>query len=222
MWTVQEVIDTATTSSTPKSILTFAHSGSSGSAAVNIPLLNLGGTDAGISRLGAASLAVGNGIAGDFTGSLKLTTLTLAGLIGTYNGVATVKQGVAPILAAPARLTSQTAAQSAVSLVASALAGMYQIAYVASITTASDISSVLGGALGFAVTFTDPQDSVAKTSNPTTPTVSAANTTGTTVSGVVNAYCKAGTALTYNFGYTDSHTSTAMAYNIAVYAEYLG
>ena len=72
-WTIQDVIDTATTSSTPKSILTFAHSGSSGSAAVNIPLLNLGGTDAGISRLGAASLAVGNGTAGDFTGSLKLT-----------------------------------------------------------------------------------------------------------------------------------------------------
>src|SRR5208282_1889007 len=129
-WTVQDVIDTSTASSTPKSTLTFAHSGSSGSAAVNIPLLDIGGTDAGISRLGAASLAIGNGIAGDFTGSLKLTTLTLQGLIGTYNGVATVNQGVAPILAAPARLTSKTAAQSAVSLVASALAGMYRVSYV--------------------------------------------------------------------------------------------
>jgi hypothetical protein len=149
-------------------------------------------------------------------------TVALAGTIGTYNGVTTVNQGVAPILAAPARRTSQTAAQSAVNIVASALAGMYRISYCASITTASDISSVLGGANGFAVTFTDPQDSVAKTSNPTTPMISAANTTGTTVSGALYAYAKAGTAITYNFGYTDSHTTTAMAYNIAVYAEYLG
>jgi hypothetical protein len=154
--------------------------------------------------------------------AVQIPSLALAGTIGTYNGVTTVNQGVAPILAAPARLTSQTAAQSAVNIVASALAGMYRISYCASITTASDISSVLGGANGFAVTFTDPQDSVAKTSNPTTPMISAANTTGTTVSGALYAYAKAGTAITYNFGYTDSHTTTAMAYNIAVYAEYLG
>jgi hypothetical protein len=189
-----------------------------GTGSLNAGVVN----DTGISRLGAASLAIGNGTAADYSGSLKLTTLTLAGKIGTYNGVATVNEGVAPILAAPARLTSQTAAQSAVNIVASALAGMYRISYCASITTASDISSVLGGANGFAVTFTDPQDSVAKTSNPTTPMISAANTTGTTVSGALYAYAKAGTAITYNFGYTDSHTTTAMAYNIAVYAEYLG
>jgi len=180
-----------------------------------------GTVDTGISRLGAASLAIGSGAANDYSGSLKLTTLTLAGKIGTYNGVATVNQGVAPILAA-ARLTSQTAAQSAISLVASALAGMYRISYVASITTASDISSVLGGTTGFAVTFTDPQDSVAKTSNPTTPTISAANTTGTTISGDLYVYAKATTAITFNFGYTDSHTSQAMVYNIQVAAEYIG
>ena len=34
--------------------------------------------DSGISRLGAASLAIGNGTAGDFTGALELTTLTFA------------------------------------------------------------------------------------------------------------------------------------------------
>ncbi len=36
--------------------------------------------DAGISRLGAASLAIGHGTAGDFTGSLKLTGINLQGL----------------------------------------------------------------------------------------------------------------------------------------------
>ena len=37
-----------------------------------------GSSDTGISRLGAASLAIGNGTAGDFTGTLKLTTLQMA------------------------------------------------------------------------------------------------------------------------------------------------
>jgi hypothetical protein len=35
----------------------------------------LGSADSGISRLGAASLAIGNGTAGDFTGTLKLGTI---------------------------------------------------------------------------------------------------------------------------------------------------
>ena len=46
---------------------------------MGVPLLNIGGTDAGISRLGAASLAIGNGTNGDFTGSLKLTGLNNQG-----------------------------------------------------------------------------------------------------------------------------------------------
>lgn len=54
-------------------------------------------SDSGISRLGAASLAIGNGTAGDFSGALKLTTLTLQGTVGTYNGVATTGWGVPAI-----------------------------------------------------------------------------------------------------------------------------
>lgn len=69
MWTIQDVIANGTNGT---STFAFTHSGSSGSAAVSVPLLNIGGTDAGISRLGAASLALGNGAAGDFTGALKL------------------------------------------------------------------------------------------------------------------------------------------------------
>jgi hypothetical protein len=71
-WTIQDVISNVTNGT---STLTFSHSGSSGSAAVQVPLLDIGGTDAGISRLGAASLALGNGTAADFSGSLKLGTL---------------------------------------------------------------------------------------------------------------------------------------------------
>jgi len=46
-------------------------------------ILMLGGTDAGISRLGAASLAIGNGTAGNASGSLKLTDLILSGTKNT-------------------------------------------------------------------------------------------------------------------------------------------
>lgn len=70
LWAIQDVLG----SSLPvSSTLTFTHSGATGSAAVSLPLLNIGGTDAGISRLGAASLAIGNGTAGDFSGTLKTT-----------------------------------------------------------------------------------------------------------------------------------------------------
>lgn len=58
------------------STLTFTHTGSTGSSAVRVPLLDIGGTDAGISRLGAASLAVGNGTASDTTGALTLAKVT--------------------------------------------------------------------------------------------------------------------------------------------------
>jgi hypothetical protein len=58
-----------------RSNLTFTHTGTTGQAAVQVPLLNIGGTDTGISRLGAASLAIGNGTAGDISGQLTLKTL---------------------------------------------------------------------------------------------------------------------------------------------------
>jgi two-component system sensor histidine kinase KdpD len=51
-------------------------------------------TDTGISRLGAASLAIGNGTAGDFTGALKLGTMILAG--GTSNTLQLARLDSAP------------------------------------------------------------------------------------------------------------------------------
>lgn len=53
--------------------------------------------DSGISRLGAASLAVGNGTAGDFSGALKLTTLNIAsgGSTTISTGVGSVKMSTA-------------------------------------------------------------------------------------------------------------------------------
>jgi hypothetical protein len=75
LWTVGIAALTAGLNS--PSTLTFTHTGSTGVAAVRVPLLDIGGTDTGLSRLGAASIAVGNGTAGDFTGNLKLATAQL-------------------------------------------------------------------------------------------------------------------------------------------------
>ena len=54
----------------------------------------------------------------------------------------------------------------------------------------------------------------------TTPAISAANTTGTAVSGCKVGYAAAGSAITYSFGYSSGAGNGA--YDIAVYAEFLG
>ena len=74
-WSIQNVCSAPGTDS--PSTLTIAHTGTSGYASVSLPNLALpsGGelawnADSGISRLGAASLAVGNGAAGDKSGQV--------------------------------------------------------------------------------------------------------------------------------------------------------
>jgi hypothetical protein len=60
----------------------------------------------------------------------------------------------------------------------------------------------LGGTTGFQAKYTNNSDSVVKTSNPTTPPVSSINATGTSISGVIYANCKASTNLQYLFTIT--------------------
>ena len=161
------------------------------------------------------------------TGRLSLQSATIIDSTGTATPVAlqalytNQSSGVSWGVPLKLNLTAQSAAISATTILAvpGTGAGMYRISYVASVTTAGTTSS-LGGAAGFQVTYTDKNDSVVKTSNPTTPTISAGNTTATTISGVVNAYCKASTNLQYAFGYTS--TGTAMVYDLNIYVEYLG
>jgi hypothetical protein len=61
------------------STLAFTRSGSGVNSKVQLPSSTVleWSTDTGISRLAAGSLAIGNGTAGDFTGSLKLTNITM-------------------------------------------------------------------------------------------------------------------------------------------------
>ena len=84
-WTIQDVVSNGTNGA---STLTVSHSGTTGSAAVQVPLLSIGGTDVGVSRLGAASLALGNGTASDTTANLSFNKVI------KYAGTATVSQGV--------------------------------------------------------------------------------------------------------------------------------
>ena len=115
--------------------------------------------DTGISRVGVASLAIGNGTAGDTTGNLSF------GTVAKYNGTATVRNGIAAEYAS-SDLTAQSAAITATTLLSAPQTGMYKVSWSATITTASDISSVLGGTNGFQVIYTSPTDSVAKTTVP--------------------------------------------------------
>jgi hypothetical protein len=154
-------------------------------------------------------------------GTTEKYSVDYRGIVPTYNGVATVSAGQ-PAEYATVDLTGQTAAISATTIYAvpAAGAGMYRISWVATITTAATTSSVLGGANGFQVVYTDPADSVVKTSVAGNSITSIANTTATSISGSLIAFCKLSTNLQYSFGYT-SVGGTPMAYNLHVKVEAL-
>lgn len=149
-----------------------------------------------------------------------IMSLTPAGLISKYNSISTVSNGH-PAEYATVDLTAQTAAIAATTAYAVPAAGIgvYRVSWVATVTTAATTSSVLGGTNSFQIKYTDGNDSVVKTT--VAPIiVSTANTTGTAISGVCIAYCKASTNLQYLFDYT-SVGVTPMAYNLHIKIEAL-
>jgi hypothetical protein len=117
-------------------------------------------------------------------------------------------------------LTAQGAAISATTLFSTPAAAIYRVCYVATTTRAATTSSVLGGAAGFQIQYTDNDDSVVKKSNPTTATISAVNATGTSISGCLNANAKASTNLQYLMDYTSVGVTT-MQYNLHIRVEAL-
>jgi hypothetical protein len=181
-------------------------------------ILNISGSvhswnaDSGISRLGAASLAIGNGTASDTTGNLSFNKVI------KYAGVATISGGI-PAEYATVDLTAQTGAISGGTLYTPAASGMFRVSWTADITTADSTASVLGGTNGFQVTYTSPTDSVSKTTVAGNSVTSAANTTGTAVGGCLVVYAKTGVAMTYSYGYTA--TTGNMAYELHIKVEAL-
>jgi len=182
------------------------------------------------SGLGTAAivLSAGNvqitGASGESSASIVLNDngsgVGFDGIVNSYNANNLTNAGIATILAS-SKVTAQTAAIGATTLLSTPAAGMYRISYVATLTTAGTTSS-LGGTTGFQIRFTNGNgDTVVKTSNPTTANISAANTTGTCVTGVVCGYAGSGTHIQYLFGYTAGSPTTG-AYDLAAYVEYLG
>lgn len=156
---------------------------------------------------------------GGVAGTTVKYEINSAGVVDTYNGIATVSNGI-PGEIATVDLTAQSAAIAATTIYAvpAGQGGMYRISWNADITTAGT-SSVLGGAGGYQVLYTSPTDSVVKTTVSGNSVTSAANTTGTAVSGVMIVYAKASTNIQHQFGYTS--TGTTMVFQLHAKVEQL-
>lgn len=153
-----------------------------------------------------------------------------SGIITSYNNITTVSGGV-PSVVATVDLTNQSAAITATIIYTPVASGMFRISYVAAVTTAATTSSILGGTTGLRISYTDPDDSVGKSSP--IPGASAAgvnqafdsynnqaNTTNAQMSGVIVVNAKVGVAIQYAIGYT-SVGVTAMVYNLHIKVEAL-
>lgn len=153
------------------------------------------------------------------TFNLTTPSVVMSGKVTTYNNIATVSNGI-PAERATVDLTGQSAAIGATTIYAvpASNTGMYRVSWVASVTTAASVSSVLGGTNGFQVLYTDGDDAVVKTS-PASVT-SNANTTGTQISGSVIVYARQSTNIQYQMDYT-SVGGTSMQYNLHVKVEAL-
>jgi hypothetical protein len=145
--------------------------------------------------------------------------------VTTYNAIATVSNGV-PAEYATVDLTAQAAAITATTLYAvpASGAGMYRISWVATVTQAASVSSVLGGTNGFQIVYTDSDTSVVKTMPGTIVAgfdSNATNSTATgTISGTFVVFAKASTNIQYQIDYSSTGV-TPMQFNLHVKLEAL-
>lgn len=201
-----------TTSSTAGNTLTITSGG-----AVS------GGTDLNPGKLVlAVGAGTGNGGAGiDFqtvpTGQGSGTTdrnptttiaISAGGLLNKYNNINTVSNGVPSELATVDSVT-QSAAITATTIYTPAATGMFRLSVYLQVTRAASTSSILGGATGVVITYTDGDGSVAQTDTVALRTTagaiavtSATNTTATNLNGDLIIYAKTGVAIQYAIGYT--------------------
>jgi hypothetical protein len=146
--------------------------------------------------------------------------VTISKVVSSYNGVATVGLGLAPIVARFRAVAQSAAIVNQVIVPSAPVDGFYRLSMTASITTPGT-TSILGGANSFTVTATDPLDSVAKTTKAALgAAISNVNTTAVTVNVNASVYAKAGTPITFSYDYTS--TGTPMQYALRVMVELLG
>lgn len=164
--------------------------------------------DTGFSRLSSGIVAVGNGAAGDFSGSIKLTSIVASGKVTTYNNVTTTGWGV-PSIVASGRVTGQTAANASITTyTVGAADGSFEISgnVLATVSTTYSFNLV--------VAWTD-EGNTARTQSLTMSVASGlgqtiTNTTGPVFNGVpLHLRCKAATAITLS----TSGTFTTVTYN---------
>jgi hypothetical protein len=152
--------------------------------------------------------------------SPSFVDLLLTQKITTYNNIATVNGGIPSILAT-VDLAAQSAAKSATTIYTPTASGIFRISIILQITTKATTSSVLGGATGVTITFTEPDGSVAQSIKPlltsqlgaviVPATGNTANSTVTQSQGLAVINAKAEVSIQYAIGYT-SVGGTAMQY----------
>jgi hypothetical protein len=155
-------------------------------------------------------------------GTFASTAGTVTNTVTNYNGIATVNNGLASVVA-EGNATAQTAALGAATIFAvpATKGGMYMVCVNANITRAATTSSILGNV---DVTFTSPTDSLAKTlldGNVNQYNRTAGNTTGDGISISFPVYAKASTNIQLAIGYT-SVGATTMEYEYHYKVIYLG
>lgn len=135
--------------------------------------------------------------------------------------------GAPPAILASVNLTAQTAAKATTTLFTPSATGFYRISIYLQITTAGDVSSVLGGAGGVVITYNDGIGNVAQSDVMALTTLagaiaisSAVNTTATNLAGTLVIYARTGVAVTYAIGYT-SVNANVMTYSAHLRAEAL-
>ena len=175
---------------------------------------------------GAGAIAVLAPITAGNAGARIFVLSAASGAITTYNGVATVSNGV-PAEYATVDLTGQTAAINSTTLYMPAATGWYRISVYAKVTTPDGASSSLGGSAGLTIGYTDGVDSTVQTliaqlakETGATAIVNAGNTTATKLVGQTQVFAKTGVAITYAFDYT-SGTPATMAYELHLKLEAL-
>lgn len=174
-------------------------------------------------------------VAGVFLGML-LGTMTLGfmssnvtihnanGVVTTYNNIPTVGNGI-PVEYAAVDLVAQSSPITASSLyvVPATGAGLYKVCFVSKVTTIATVSSVLGGAGGFQILYSDADDSVSMTSPlaalfNSTGAALALNTTQGQYNGCMMLNVKASSTIQYQMGYT-SVGVTPMQYSLHIILE---
>ena len=179
-------------------------------------------TGAGITTAGTLILTGGNHTAQVINGSgVQLSLLLIGttqtgqwsntGFITKYGNIATVDNGV-PSELGHLDLTAQSAAITATTIYTPTATGRFRISVYAKVTTAASVSSVLGGASGFTLTYTDGTDSVAQsvvmamdTATGTVALTAAGNSTTTLLTGTTYIYAKTGVAIQLAVGYTSTN-----------------